>query len=384
MKRLRKQINETFFNPVIHFLPLIVFMVVNDFWDLKTAWVATLPVIFVLFIYIFFFYRKIVQWFVFSVFVVFVVGSVISFFPVEKLPSRIGDVALESAVLIFFILSLIFRKPVETMLNQRKSKLPPMVNNLNEMFRMLWMLGAVIFIYIHAYLLTASLQVSNLDYTLKFIHDAYLVLFLFVVFYELIRVTLIRVKLLREEWWPILNEKGKMIGSIHNKTSLSDPTKYIHPIIRVMLIEDNRIFLQKRCQQDLVYPGYWDTALSNHVKANETVEQCISRTANERYGIKELKPIFLSNYMHETDVEYHYAFLFVACKLPELEHNKDYIDHAKWWTVQQIEDNLSTDIFTENFLSEFELVKRSGLLDTGRCDCECRLKETIQNSAFLS
>ena len=88
--------------------------------------------------------------------------------------------------------------------------------------------------------------------------------------------------------------------------------------------------------------------------------------------------------MHETDFEYHYAFLFVACKLPELEHNKDYIDHAKWWTVQQIEDNLSTDIFTENFLSEFELVKRSGLHDTGRCDCECRLKETIQNSAFLS
>jgi isopentenyldiphosphate isomerase len=384
MKRLRKQINETFFNPVIHFLPLIVFMVVNDFWDLKAAWVATLPVVFILFLYIFFFYRKIVEWFVFSVFVVFVVGSFISFFPVEKLPFPIGDVALESAVLIFFILSLIFRSYIEAMLNRRKSKLPPMVNNLNEMFRMLWMFGAVIFIYIHAYLLAASLQVSNLEYTLKFIHDAYLVLFLFVVFYELIRVTLIRVKLFREEWWPILNEKGKMIGSIHNKTSLSDPTKYIHPIIRVMLIEDNRIFLQKRCQQDLVYPGYWDTALSNHVKVNETVEQCISRTANERYGIKDLKPIFLSNYMHETDFEYHYAFLFVACKLPELEHNKDYIDHAKWWTVQQIEDNLSTDIFTENFLSEFELVKRSGLLDTGRCDCECRLKETIQNSAFLS
>ena len=384
MKRLRKQINETFFNPVIHFLTLIVFMVVNDFWDLKTAWVATLPVVFILFLYIFFFYRKIVEWFVFSVFVVFVVGSCISFFPVEKLPFPIGDVALESAVLIFFILSLIFRSYIEAMLNRRKSKLPPMVNNLNEMFRMLWMLGAVIFIYIHAYLIAASLQVSNLDYTLKFIHDAYLVLFLFVVFYELIRVTLIRVKLFREEWWPILNEKGKMIGSIHNKTSLSDPTKYIHPIIRVMLIENNRIFLQKRCQQDLVYPGYWDTALSNHVKVNETVEQCISRTANERYGIKDLKPIFLSNYMHETDFEYHYAFLFVACKLPELEHNKDYIDHAKWWTVQQIEDNLSTDIFTENFLSEFELVKRSGLLDTGRCDCECRLKETIQNSAFLS
>ena len=118
------------------------------------------------------------------------------------------------------------------------------------------------------------------------------------------------------------------------------------------------------------------------MKINETIKQYISHTTNERYGIKELKPIFLSNYMHETDVEYHYAFLFVACKLPDLEHNKEYIDHAKWWTVQQIEDNLTTDIFTDNFLSEFELVKRSGLLESGKCECDCRLKEAVLNGSF--
>jgi len=58
MKKLRQQINESFFNPVLHFLPLIVFMVVYDFWGLNIAWSVSLPVTLLLFVYIFFLYRK--------------------------------------------------------------------------------------------------------------------------------------------------------------------------------------------------------------------------------------------------------------------------------------------------------------------------------------
>lgn len=352
-------------------------MVVNDFWNLKQAWIVTLPVILILLIYIHFFYRKILDWFVFSSFVVLFVGGIFSFLPLNKLPEIMGDTALESLVLFIFVLSLVFRKKIESFIYSRENNMPPMINNLNELFRMILILSVLIFLYISATTFLIALQNSNLENSLKFVHGAYLTVFFFVIFYELIRVTIIRVQLLKEEWWPILNENGKMIGSIHNKISLQEEKKYIHPVIRVMLIENNRIFLQKRCQQDSFYPGYWDTALSNHVRVNETVEQCISRTANERYGIKTLKPIFLSNYMHETPNEYHYAFLFVACKLPDLEHNPEFIDIAKWWTIKQIEDNISTGIFTENFINEFEVVKRSGLLDAGSCDCKCSLKETV-------
>jgi len=379
MKALRKQINESFFNPILHFLPLMVFMVVNDFWGIKTAWLVTLPVNLILLIYIHFFYRKIIDWFVFSSLIVFFTGGIISIVPVDKLPKIIGNTALENLVLFVFVLSLIFRKRIETFIYSLERKLPPMINNLNELFRMIKILSVLIFFYISINTLLFVLPVPQPENALNFVHDAYLTVFFFVIFYELIRVTIIRVHLLKEEWWPILNENGKMIGSIHSKTSLQEEKKYIHPVIRVMLIENNRIFLQKRCRQDPFFPGYWDTAISNHVKVNETVEQCISRTVNERYGIKTLKPIFLSNYTHETPDEYHYAFLFVACKLPEFELNPEYIDSAKWWTVKQIEDNTTTGIFTENFLTEFEVVKRSGLLEPGSCDCKCSLKETVLN-----
>jgi hypothetical protein len=54
-----------------------------------------------------------------------------------------------------------------------------------------------------------------------------------------------------------------------------------------------------------------------------------------------------------------------------------FIDQTKWWTQQQIEDNLDAGIFTENFKIEYDLLKRSGLLETGKCECSCKLKDTI-------
>ncbi len=124
---------------------------------------------------------------------------------------------------------------------------------------------------------------------------------------------IIRAKLLREEWWPIVNENGKIIGSIQHLTSLNDEKKYMHPIVRVMLIDKGLVFLQKRAANNLVFGGLWDTAVSNHLIVGETLEQCIERTANERYGLEKFRYMHLSNYVHETTNEHHYAFLF--CKL---------------------------------------------------------------------
>lgn len=62
------------------------------------------------------------------------------------------------------------------------------------------------------------------------------------------------------------------------------------------------------------------------------------------------------------------------------EFNKKYIDHAKWWTAKQIEENLESGIFTENFKTEFDLLKRSGLLESVQCECECTLKDVISDS----
>jgi len=69
-----------------------------------------------------------------------------------------------------------------------------MTNNLNELFRLLLILGSVIFVYVHAYSLLYLFQIPNLENSINFLHGAYLTAFFFVIFYECFRVTLIRVK----------------------------------------------------------------------------------------------------------------------------------------------------------------------------------------------
>lgn len=382
MQKLRKQIYESFFNPVLHFLPLIVFMLIEDYWGNRIAWFSSLSVSAILFVYIIAGYRKLLQWYLISTVIYLFTAGLSSFLPFGKIPTPLNDILLECILLIVFMVSLITRSHIENFINNRKSRLHSMANNLNEMFRMIWILSVVLFIYIHSQVIVFILS-KNYLYLNGLIHSLYVGILLFIFIYEIIRVSVVRIGLMKEEWWPIVNDQGKMIGSIQSVTSLNDSTKYMHPVVRVMLIDENRILLQKRPDDDLIFPGCWDIAISNHIRVNETVEQCILRTTAEKYGIDEIKPLFLTNYTTENETEFHYAFLFLLCKSGEFGFNADNKILTKWWTIGQIEENLQSGIFSENFITEYELIKRSGLLDQRICECRCRLKETIfNNSAF--
>ena len=94
--------------------------------------------------------------------------------------------------------------------------------------------------------------------------------------------------------------------------------------------------------------------------------------------------MYLSNYTVEGKNEYQYAFLFVSCLQAEYKMNTASNEQSKWWTQRQIEDNLKDGIFSDNFKQEFDLLQRSGLLETGKCECNCKMRDVIyqQTSAI--
>lgn len=377
MQKLRKQISESFFNPLLHFLPLLTFLIIEDFWGLKTAWYTSLPLAILILIYVYFYYKSIFEWLLDSTSIFLIITTIISFFPYHFLSKEFQPIIAEYICLVLLILSILFKSKVEKRIDKFRTKTISMDNNVNEHFRIIRILALILFLYVHIYLLTILLDTEKSVQYQDFTYNLYLGILFFVLVYEIIRVSAIRIRLLREEWWPIVNETGKVIGSIQHLNSLNDSKKYMHPIIRVMLIDDNLIYLQQRCKNELISPGLWDTAISNHVRMNETMDQCIQRSVNEQYGLADLNTIFLSNYVHETELEYHYAFLFIACKRSDLIPNPSYINKSKWWTIKQIDENIKTGIFTENFIAELDQLKRSGMLDAGICSCKCRLKDTV-------
>jgi isopentenyldiphosphate isomerase len=376
MEKLRKQIRESFFNPILHFLPLLVFLVVDEFFGLNPAWIITFPLTLVLLVYVYYAYNRILTWHLIFTLLFVVVGSLYTLTTVIHISNVFQHLNFEIILLTFFVLYFLFKKPIQREILKIVPKLIPMTNNFSELNRIVWKLFSLIFGYVLAsFILFNNVIVDTTS--IQLFQYCYIGLLIFLIVYELFRVKIIRAKLLREEWWPIVTDQGKIVGSIQHHTSLNDEKKYMHPIVRVLLIDKSMILMQKRSPDSLVYAGLWDTAISNHVKMGETIEECIERTAMERYSLANFKYMYLSNYTIETEQEHHYAFLFVSCQEQEFKINPTFVDQLKWWTQQQIEEELETGIFTENFKDEYDLLKRSGLLEAGKCECNCRLKEVI-------
>lgn len=380
MKKQRKQIKESFFNPVFHLFPLLLFLIIDDFWGMNTAWKISFPVALSMVLYVYYFYERIFKWHIIFTFmfvsICLIAGSEILF----SLPPIIKHLSFEIVVFSFLLVFILFRKQIQHLISGYMSKLIPMTNNYDEMYRFIWMVFLVLVSFISVHIIL-NYSTENSDTSLRMLQYVYVSVLTFLMVYEMLRVQIVRAKLLKEEWWPIVSEQGKIVGSIQHLTSLSDENKYIHPVVRVMLIDKGRVLLQKRTSDDTAHSGMWDTAISNHVKVGENIEQCVDRTAKERYSLEGLKYMHLSNYTLEVSNEFHYAFLFVSCQLMDFTPNLKFIDQTKWWTQQQIEDNLDSGIFTENFKIEYDLLLRSGLLETGKCECSCRLKETIYKQA---
>jgi len=383
MKKLRKQIKESFFNPVFHLLALVFFIVIDEFYGLNVAWKIAFPVALISVFYVYYVYNQIFTWHLFFTLIFMAVGLLSSIAYYIPLPSYLIEIESKAIILLLLSLLLVFRHQIQKIILQRMPKLLPMSNNFNELFRVVWALFFLLLFYIGVYLLLQFLEGEKIILYFQLLQALFVGVIIFLAIYEIIRVQIIRANLIKEEWWPIVSDQGKIIGSIQYLTSLYDEYKYLHPIIRVILIDKGMIFLQKRLESDKIFPGLWDTAISNHLRMNENIEQCIERTAKEQYDLEEFKYMYLSNYVSETTNEKHYAFLFVSCQQAELISNTTINKNTKWWTTQQIEENLESGIFSCNFKIEYELLKRSGLLETGKCNCNCRLKETIhQHTKF--
>lgn len=378
MQKLRNQIIESFFNPVLHFLPLMVFMVFEDFFGEKQALKFALGVNAVLLIYIAIRYRRMILWFIFSTIIFLAISFLIVFLKTNFSNFIYIHHTAEFLVFILFACSLLLKSVFENIVLKNSPRNFSMLNNLAELFRFMRILTVLLALFLSFDLIFSTSVHFELQSN-TFVRDVFISILIFIFVYEIIRVTIVRIRLIKEEWWPVVNDQGKKIGSIHSLTSLREENKYMHPIIRVFLIDKNKIFLQKRTEQDIFAPGFWDTAISNHVRLNEKVEQCIVRTAFERFGVKGIKPIFLTHYTYVTQVEFVYAYVFVSCGLQTLQPDPKHIDSTKWWTIKQIEENLNSGIFSPTFELEYNFLKRSGLINAGFCQDDCTLKRNLGN-----
>ncbi len=379
-RMLKKLIRESFFNPALHFLALFVFLAVEPTAGTGRAWVYALPVLLLIGGYINFMYRSIVPWYTVSVgfFFLVTIGSTLLSM---QLPANFIQPLYTEILLLVLLLVLYFtRSSLQKWITSMTNKKLSMMNNLSEMIRFVVILLNITAIYVLLHVVISLRDYDQQDESLQFLQQLYHFSLLMFSIYQTVRVFAIRNQLMKEEWWPIVNNQGREIGSIHYQNSLwIERQKFIHPVVRIVVMEGNRILLHQSAFESDTHVHQWDAAINTHVKYGETIDECIQRAGTEFYGASRLHPVFMTNYQIENSCEYQYVHLFVAGRIQIERINPSLSLHLKWWTLNQICEELNSGIFTDNFLREFELLMRSGLVDTGNCTCDCNLRDTIHS-----
>ena len=161
------------------------------------------------------------------------------------------------------------------------------------------------------------------------------------------------------EWFPIVLPSGMVVGR-STREYCHGGSKPLHPVIHIHIIDRfSRIYLQKRSMRKDIQPGKWDTAVGGHVSYGESLIEAVYREASEELGFTEFNPIYLETYEFESSVEREMVNVFAAVGSYELHPDLDEVDEGRWWELADIDANIGMGIFTPNFESEFQMIRKS-------------------------
>lgn len=98
---------------------------------------------------------------------------------------------------------------------------------------------------------------------------------------------------MKKEWIDVIDTKGKILRSVSREEA--HRKKLLHNVVRVMLLNKGKIYIQQRAQDKDVYPRLWEGSCSGHPRSGETLGRAAAREALEELGVrlswKELFPL---------------------------------------------------------------------------------------------
>jgi isopentenyldiphosphate isomerase len=161
-----------------------------------------------------------------------------------------------------------------------------------------------------------------------------------------------------EEWLPLVNEQGEIIGKAP-RSVCHRGEKLLHPVVHLHVLNNQKhVYLQKRPLNKLVQPGKWDTAVGGHISAGETLETALKREAWEEIGLQNFAARLVKTYRWDSDIESELVYVFVSHDFKSIHLHSEEVEEGRFWTPKQIESNIGEDIFTPNFEHEYQLLKK--------------------------
>ena len=163
-----------------------------------------------------------------------------------------------------------------------------------------------------------------------------------------------------EEIFPIVDENGNIIGSA-TRTECHSGSKLLHPVVHLHILnqDKNALYLQKRAATKDIQPNKWDTAVGGHVDLGENIHMALMRETREELGLTNFTPQHLISYVFESDIERELVNTFstvVNTDTINFVIDKNEISDGRFWTFNEIDENIGKNIFTPNFEQEYSKI----------------------------
>jgi isopentenyldiphosphate isomerase len=161
------------------------------------------------------------------------------------------------------------------------------------------------------------------------------------------------------EFFPIVEPNGLVVARAAREYCHSG-AKPLHPVVHLHIIDRfSRIYLQKRPMSKKIQPGKWDTAVGGHVSYGEHLLEALYRESSEELGFSEFNSIHIVTYEFESEVEKELINVYAAVGHYELTPDPEELDGGQWWELADIDEGIGKGIFTPNFESEFQMIRKS-------------------------
>jgi len=164
-----------------------------------------------------------------------------------------------------------------------------------------------------------------------------------------------------EEWFPLVDEQGTIIGKATRSTVHSKPG-LLHPVVHLHVFnERGEIFLQKRPANKDVQPNKWDTSVGGHVSFGETIEQALLREAMEELKLTGFSPKPFMHYKWESSIESELVYSFITVVSGPVHYNKEEISDGRFWKFSDLDHLVGKNVLTPNFEHEYSVLSKQPL-----------------------
>ena len=157
----------------------------------------------------------------------------------------------------------------------------------------------------------------------------------------------------KDEMFPLVDEQGNIIGAI-SRGEAHDGSKKLHPVVHLHVFNSNGdLYLQKRPAWKDIQPSKWDTACGGHIDLGEDVKTALKREVREELGITDFTPQDMGHYVFESTRERELVYVHKTIYDGEVLPSKDELDGGKFWSRDEILNNIGKNVFTPNFENEY-------------------------------